>query len=409
MRFSTFTSTICGLSLLSTSSATPLPQGTGTGADSCATKELTTTTWTDLKIDDFLKSWAASNVTATTTNNVQSLASSFGAPNFFCGLDNFCNAGQPCLPVELPAWYAMVAIQNWNSYMNSINTAITFASSIASLTLPSIVSDFYPKPKDNVTPLITASKIFTTALGVIPFTGAVSTAASAVSGSVSFLAGRIKPPTETNLFVKWSDVAASLATVVSDYQAAVSTSLKATLDAKVDDSGNGILGVLSGGGFLGIAQNFTQADLQSKVTDSINIYAIGLVLQAQGVFVYRYPSGCTEEYYAELCVDKADGSGKAGYSLIKSDGNSNAELQDDTAKLLLEKYGFTKDMIFTGPAGCFDANGKKQLVDPFTDALPLDKTSQCLFNLQVCGREETGWDSKKGIVDNCRDNQGLAI
>lgn len=84
-------------------SPVPFPQGTGTGADSCPSDELTPKTWTDLKIDEVLTD-AAKNYTKTTTNNVQSLADFFGAPNFFCGLDNFCNAGQPCLPVQVPAW-----------------------------------------------------------------------------------------------------------------------------------------------------------------------------------------------------------------------------------------------------------------------------------------------------------------
>ena len=98
--------TLCffGIASLTLSSPTPFPQGTGAGADSCASEALDPATWTNLKIDDFLVE-AAKYYTRTKTNNVQSLANSFGAPNFFCGLDNFCNAGQPCLPIKLPAWY----------------------------------------------------------------------------------------------------------------------------------------------------------------------------------------------------------------------------------------------------------------------------------------------------------------
>jgi hypothetical protein len=88
--------------------ASPLaqPQGKGTGADSCAAAPLEQKTWTDLKIDDFLVT-AAKTYPRTKNNNVQSLAASFGAPNFFCGLDSPCNAGQPCLPIKLPAWYVL--------------------------------------------------------------------------------------------------------------------------------------------------------------------------------------------------------------------------------------------------------------------------------------------------------------
>lgn len=102
MRFSFLL--LVGVASVISASPAPLPQGTGTGADSCASEALDPATWTKLKIDDFLAT-AAKNYTKTKTNNVQSLAASFGAPNFFCGLDNFCNAGQPCLPIQLPAWY----------------------------------------------------------------------------------------------------------------------------------------------------------------------------------------------------------------------------------------------------------------------------------------------------------------
>jgi hypothetical protein len=90
-------------SSLALTSPTPYPQGTGNGADSCPSDPLNTDTWNKLKIDDFLVE-ATKNYTRTKVNNVQSLADSFGSPNFFCGLDKFCNAGQPCLPIRPPAW-----------------------------------------------------------------------------------------------------------------------------------------------------------------------------------------------------------------------------------------------------------------------------------------------------------------
>ncbi|EXK76077.1 hypothetical protein FOQG_19165 [Fusarium oxysporum f. sp. raphani 54005] len=93
-------------------SAIPLPQS-GTGADSCDSEPLTEDTWISLNIDQFLTDWTP-NVTQAETNNVQALADSFGSPNFFCGIDQFCNAGQPCLPVKLPAWYALMGYHRSN-------------------------------------------------------------------------------------------------------------------------------------------------------------------------------------------------------------------------------------------------------------------------------------------------------
>jgi hypothetical protein len=243
-----------------------LPQGSGTGADSCAADPLEQKTWIDLKIDDFLAT-TAKTYPRTKSNNVQSLAASFGAPNFFCGLDKPCNAGQPCLPIQLPAWYvdmefyttlfsfcmqfvacilltpsryAAIAIQNWNSYMNGLNSAITFASSIISLKLGEIVQDVYPDPQDNITPLKNIGGMVSSVLGIIPFTGPVATAAGAVNTGLGFVLAHATPPTPVDKFISWSNVASSMGDVVRDFQRTVSDSVDAILDAEIDNPTNGI-------------------------------------------------------------------------------------------------------------------------------------------------------------------------
>lgn len=71
------------------SSAPPVNGGNGslsqlaTGADSCPAETLSADTWKKLDLDKFLAAWAKANVTKAQSNNVQALAQSFGAPNFF--------------------------------------------------------------------------------------------------------------------------------------------------------------------------------------------------------------------------------------------------------------------------------------------------------------------------------------
>ncbi|KAF2676384.1 hypothetical protein K458DRAFT_447510 [Lentithecium fluviatile CBS 122367] len=310
-------------------SPTPRPQGTGTGADSWASDPLAPQTWTDLKVDDFLATAA--------TNNVQSLADSFGAPNFFCGLDSFCNAGQPCLPIRLPAWYAAVAMQNWNNYMNSLNTAITFAS----------VTDVFPDPKDNITPLSNIANIFGSVLSLVPFTGPVSTASTALQSGLNFVLSRAKPPATT------------------------------------DNA------VIKGGIFLGVSQNFTQADLQSAVIDAITMNALGMALQAQKIFVTRFfnrPS-CEDDLENTLCAQNEGSDTFTSWSLVRRSGDANAASQTDIAKVLWNKYGMTKLQFLKGPMDCFDANGKAQLTNPFDKGLPTNAKAACVFNVLVCDIE----------------------
>ncbi|KAM5342310.1 hypothetical protein ACJ41O_013276 [Fusarium nematophilum] len=119
------------LSFLLPITATPLPQS---GADSCAVETLNAETWDTLNIYQFLKNWAA-NATEAKTGSIQAMSQPFGAPNFFC-------------------------------YMNSVNTAISFASSIMSLYLPGMVSGLCPKPRDDITPLKDFYKMFNAVLGL---------------------------------------------------------------------------------------------------------------------------------------------------------------------------------------------------------------------------------------------------
>ncbi|EOD48349.1 hypothetical protein UCRNP2_4901 [Neofusicoccum parvum UCRNP2] len=398
---------VCGLAL-------PLEARQDTDDATCTAEALTPDTWKSLDIDTFMNDWTAYNITPTEKNNIQTLSASFGAPNFFCGLDSFCNAGQPCLPIDLPAWYLMVAIQNWNNYMNSLNTAITFASSIMGLKLPSIVNDFYPKPKDDITPLKNIVRMFSTVLSVVPFTGQVATVASGASSGLSFLSTQMTPPEAPDLYMSWSNVASSLGEVVTQYQASVSDSIQRTIDAQVNTTG-GINEIVAGGNFLGVTQNFTQADLQETVLSVIETFSIGLTLQAQKIFIYRDSySGDTEcrtPYlggWTEYCVMDAGGGGPVYYFLLKSDGDSNAEPQLDAADLMVNKYGLTQSQFMEIPTHCYDQNNKQQLAFPFDNALPLSATTPCVFNLLVCDASDRA-DINKGIVDWCRNDQGLDI
>ncbi|RMZ71185.1 hypothetical protein GMOD_00005704 [Pyrenophora seminiperda CCB06] len=353
-------------------SPAPFPQK-GTGADSCKVDALEPATWTKLKIDGFL----AGAAKKAKPNNVQGLAASFGAPNFFCGLDNFCNAGQPCVPIKLPAWYAAIAIQNWNNYMNSLNTAITFATSIIGLKLGEIVADVYPDPKDDVTSMVSLGRLFSATLGSVPFTGGLATGVNAGINGFGYVLTRVQPPAPTDKFVAWSKVSSSVGDIAQQYQAVVSRVVTQTLDSPVDDPNVGIMGIIKGGPFLGTSRNFTQEDLSKQVIDTITLNSIGLALQAQKIFIVRFklrpPVECKERDEANVC------NGDINYTLTKND-DGRATSMIDIAKVLLTKYGFTKDSLLVAPTVCFDKNAK--LINPMLDNQPVNPKTPCLFNLE---------------------------
>jgi hypothetical protein len=305
----------------------------------------------------------------------------------------------------------MVAIQNWNSYMNAMNTALNFASSMVSLTLPGIVSDFYPNPADNVTPLEDIGNIFTTVLGIVPFTGPLETASGAIAGGLNFVIGVVKPPTLPNLFLDWSNVAASLATVLEEYQSAISSAISTTINAQVNST-TGINSLLVGGGFLGVTQNFTESDIQSALINSTNVFAIGLTLQAQKIFIYytSFPTiPCSTSPgigNSLLCINS--GQGSIAYLLTQNDGNGNANNLDNLADLMVNKYGMTQQEFLVGPTDCFFSNSNQQLTSPFNGSIPIDSTTQCLFNVLVCNGGDGTAADEQGIIDSCK-SQGLDL
>ncbi|KAL5317676.1 hypothetical protein ACEPPN_014774 [Leptodophora sp. 'Broadleaf-Isolate-01'] len=347
--------------------AIPLTARQSTGADSCPFEPLNETTWVNLDMDKFMTD-AAKNLT---TNNVQGFASSLGAPNFFCGLDQFCNAGQPCLPVDVPAWYGLIAIQNYN-YMNSLNTAITFASSIMSLNMPAIIKDLWLAADDSTTSAKELFSIISLGLSVIPFTGTLSTVAGVAKGVNSFVGTQLQPATAPDLFVKWSDLASSISTTVQAYQSAVSKSLDDTINAGLDDSKTGVNLMLSGGGFLGASHNFTQTDMQSEITDNLKLRSMAPALQGLKAYIYRATGDCFNANNDPYKFCATINGTKWEYFLMAGDDFA----QEVGTKLL--GYGLKPEVFLQGPADCLDKYGV-QLFTP-----PMLTSSECVFNLPVC-------------------------
>ncbi|KAH7344285.1 hypothetical protein BKA66DRAFT_434348, partial [Pyrenochaeta sp. MPI-SDFR-AT-0127] len=295
--------------------------------------------------------------------------------------------------------YGLVAIQNYNSYMNSLNTAVSFAAAIMSLEIPAVVADFWPKPLDNVTPFQDVLSMITLGLSAVPFTGALANVNTVAQVVTTFLAQQIKPPQEPDLFVEWSDVAVNIATAVKDYQLTISNSLRNTLDAEVNDATSGINPILAGGGFLGVAQNFTKADMQSKVVDSMKLRSIALLLQGQKAYVYRGSGTICNivDQYPTLCTKATNGP---NFFQLRMGDNTI----DGIAEMMIEKYGISKETFLQGPSDCFDESG----VQLFTPAiLPLDATAKCIFNLPVCTFNRDTFPGRT-IQENCR-LQGLDV
>ncbi|CAG8952499.1 hypothetical protein HYFRA_00001246 [Hymenoscyphus fraxineus] len=370
------------------------------GASSCTIEPLIPDTWEKLHMDEWLKNYVVSlgNITHEEIN-IQAFSESLGAPNFFCGIDRFCFAGQPCIPVKLPAWYALAAIQTWNNYMNSIYTAISYSSTIIMKVLPRVVQDLYNDPRDGVTRIQELAILLNMIVAIIPVTGrrgAINDFSN--SGLGGFVRRIISTPAPADEFVTWSDLSIIIATMAQDYERFILQTFQDVINTPIGAPG-GVNSILSGGGFLGLSPRITADDfeydtkLQRNIFEAVTLYSITLALRAQHIFLqvtYSEKSKAKNCHdlnkigAAGMCVERE--GGWTGYVLLQSE-DGELTPPKKVAEKLIGDYGLTKERIFLDTVKCYVDNGRKQVPDPFVHTVVVNATTPCIFYMEV--REST--------------------
>lgn len=170
--------------------------------------------------------------------------------------------------------------------MNTLYNAVSLAGNIITLTLPGIVTGVYPDSKDDVTVLKLFTRVFGGTLGTIPFTEALGGAATVASGTTMLVSGSLIPPEPEDRFLAWTNGTSSMGILVQSLQSSISSSFQDIIEAQAS-AANGIVPLVSDGKFLGTSQNVTQAEMQEQAVKSLELYAMGLALQAQRAFVFR--------------------------------------------------------------------------------------------------------------------------
>ncbi|KNZ60612.1 hypothetical protein VP01_1529g5 [Puccinia sorghi] len=99
--------------------------------------QLTPETWKKLEMDKYIASIEGIDKMTLTVAKV-------GAANFYCGIGLSCNAGQLCQPVAGKNWLILVAVQRWNSYLNSLYQGIASAITIVRDASADMITDFIP-------------------------------------------------------------------------------------------------------------------------------------------------------------------------------------------------------------------------------------------------------------------------
>ncbi|KAJ0159822.1 hypothetical protein CTA2_9042 [Colletotrichum tanaceti] len=384
------------------------------GAD-CEAGELSNATWVEKGLDAFLEN-ASHQYTRYPTNNVQALAAYLGAPNFLCGVNAWCNAGQPCSPVTLPGWYALMAIQGWNNYINNLNLALTYMATILSLKLGAIVNDLWPVKQDNISPWKMAIGWMNGIINAFPTTwlfGAVyGGIASGVQGVGIVAGGMLVVPTGASQFIRWSDIANQMGSEIDNYKKAIGAYAKAVMDAPIDDPKWGINKVLRGGRFLARDNNITLDDIDRWMYQTIATNAMGAIMQARNVYVIRTfnLTLCYPTPYAIMCELQPNNK----YTEHRLQRKKKDRAENELAKKLIETHGLTQEQVLKGPAECFDANDYQQLTNPWEalteTGIQEGAIEKCNFNLNVCNfdaAEHYGYASHDEHVDRWCAEQGI--
>ncbi|KAK1979669.1 hypothetical protein LZ30DRAFT_596388 [Colletotrichum cereale] len=362
---------------------------------SCPTKPLSNQTWIEEDVDGFLAE-ASQHYTQYDSNNIQALAAYLGAPNFFCGVNEWCNAGQPCFPVQLPGWYALMGIQGWNNYVNNLNLAMTYTVAILGMRLSEMVHQLWPKAKDNVTGMKMAMAWMNGVLNAIPITalfGAVPAGvANALVGNNIIMGGMIMAPASDGEFVRWTAIGEQLAKKLDDYKKAISQYSRNIIDAPINDPKWGINTVLQGGNYLVRNKNFTQDDIENWMYKTVSINAMGMLLQAQNVYIIRTLNltdcDANKYYYKSAFYCHQQPNGLWTRYRLQKKGSDDPVPEHQLATKLQEVYGLTKEDIFLGPATCFETHDYEQLVNPWetvsSSGVIFDAMQPCNFNLNIC-------------------------
>ncbi|KAK1955774.1 hypothetical protein LY78DRAFT_593397 [Colletotrichum sublineola] len=377
----------------STNITTPPPQPTL----SCPTKEFSSKTWIEEDVDGFL-AVASQRYIQYPENNIQALGAYLGAPNFFCGVNEFCNAGQPCLPAQLPGWYALMAVQQWNTYVNNLNLAVTYTVSILSMKLPHLIDNLWPKVKDDVT---TVKKVLAWINGIInafPISAALGPLAgnlgAVIQGNNIIQSSMMQPPPADQQYVKWSNMADQLATVLDGYKGAIGQYAQNIINAPINDTKWGVNSVLHGGKYLMRTKNFTQDDVENWMYRTVSINAMGLILQAQNIYIIRTYnlSSCNlgKYFQSAFYCQQQPNSLWTRYRLTKM-GSLDTVPEHSISTTLQDTYNLTKEDIFLGPTKCFDSHNYEQLYDPWETEGGVspsgglfDPLTPCNFNVNVC-------------------------
>ncbi|KAH9448679.1 hypothetical protein Pst134EA_027975 [Puccinia striiformis f. sp. tritici] len=408
----------------------------------CDKIPLTPALWSQLEMNAYLDNYGGGSRTS-----LHEYASEVGATDFSAGIGEHPHSGQLCEAVNGRDWYALVAAQNWNSFVNSLYDSAGYAFGIMSGIIPEMLIDFEKDPTRvyktaaSYVGLVTTwvscfpGCIFSTwapiasamfdSLGEIAWISLVGVLY--VSTSFAFINSVIFVGTGEDRFQRGADIATMMAQAQRAVQSTISNITQNVINSPINHL-EGLAGINRDGSFLSEVPSNFQNNLQRELELALKLKSLAKFWRVQNAFVVRGSDPCV---YSGVngAYDDADmisycGEDNIMMNIVRAEKNGNGYNPTiHHASLAESKYGYSSKFLTTLAWECqlkhgvfeYDWNtSHNSSTTNQSELRDLAKAGDCYFNLPVCDLTQPGLNTLRHntsmtLTQICREAGGLPI
>lgn len=402
----------------------------------CEAQPLRPSLWKNLDMNSYLDHYPNG-----THLSLEQYATRVGASDFQCGIGKICNPGQLCKGVDGRDWYALVAAQNWNNFVNMLYQAAGDAFDVASDVLPTMLTDFEkdfartPRHFASWASLISnwissfPASLFKS-YGPIPDSvflswGAISWLVIVMITyqitAVAWLETWVLIGEGESRFKRSSSVTWMLGQAQHVVQGIISNITEEVLLSGVSTT-KGLASINRDGIFTSGTPVTDRKTVQKEYEKVLKLKTLVKIWRIQNVFIVRGADPCTQDGTNGAFKDPKRlsycGEDSVMMSIVR--GQHKGDRFDPTiyrAARVESKYGFSTEYLTTTSWECQKKYGAFEY-DPHlcwnsTDPHSVRKLEDCVVNLPVC--DFTRADMKEAlrqgisITKACRELSGLPI
>ncbi|KNZ60400.1 hypothetical protein VP01_155g4 [Puccinia sorghi] len=364
----------------------------------CRKVPLTQDLWSQLGMNTYLENYPRGS-----QMSLQDYASEVGATDFSVGIGEHPHAGQLCETVQGRDWYALVAVQNWNSFVNTLYESAAYAFGIISGIIPEMaamvglvttwVTSFPGCIFSSWAPLADAMFDSIGEIAWASFSGTmyVSTAFAYINAVIFVGPGEER-------FQRGANVAEMMAQAQRAVQSTISNITQNVLNSPINHP-EGLAGINRDGSLLNqIPTNF-QSKLQRELERALKLKSLAKFWRVQNAFIVRGSDPCIYEGVNGAFADDKRisycGDDNIMMNIVRGEkGGKGYEPTIHHASLVERKYGYSAKFLTSLAWECQRKHGgyeydwattrNRTASHSSSQLRELALAADCYFNLPVC-------------------------